>query len=200
MGWLIALCIIGLLFILPIGVSARYDHNGALVRLIFGPIRLTVFPRKKKSKSDNTKEDKVTKQSESKNDKKDIKGGNIWEFKSLLDLVLDLLTDLRKKLRVDRLEFKLILAGDDPCDLAINYGRAWTAIGNLMPTIERYFVVKKRNLEVECDFTSSNTLIFGRMDLTITLARVLSLGVWHGFRILREYTRIMNQRKGGAKT
>ena len=62
MGWLIALCIIGLLLILPIGVSARYDLNGALVRLILGPIRLTVFPRKKKSKSDNAKEEKANKQ------------------------------------------------------------------------------------------------------------------------------------------
>lgn len=200
MGWLIALGIIGLLLILPIGVSARYDHTGAIVRLILGPIRFTVFPRKKKSKTDNTKNEKAINQSESNKSKKDKTGGSIWEFKSLLDFALDLLTDLRRKLRVNRLELKLILAGDDPCDLAINYDRSWIALGNLMPTIERYFLVKKRNLEVECDFTSSNTLIFARMDLTITLARVLSLGIWHGFRILREYTRIMNQRKGGAKT
>ena len=94
----------------------------------------------------------------------------------------------------------MILAGDDPCDLALNYGRAWTALGNLMPTIERYFVVKKRDLEVECDFTSQSTLIYARVDLTITVGRGLSLGAWHGFRLMREYFRIMNQRKGGAKT
>ncbi len=200
MGWLITLGIICLLLIFPIGISAMYDHNGALVRLILGPVRFTVFPRKKKSKGTAAKEEKDIGQSEKGASKKKNSGGSIWDFKSLLDLVLDLLTDLRRKLRVDRLELKLILAGDDPCDLALNYGRAWTALGNLMPTIDRYFVIKKRNLEVECDFTSQATLIWARMDLTITLGRVLSLGVWHGFRLLREYFRIINQRKGGART
>ncbi len=200
MGWLIALGVIGLLLIIPIGVSAKYDHNGAFVHLILGPVRLTVFPRKRKSKDSASKDEDDKEQSGKSDGKKEKSGGSIWDFKSLLDLILDLLTDLRRKLRVDRLELKLILAGDDPCDLALNYGRAWTALGNIMPTIERYFVVKKRDLEVECDFTSQSTLIFARMDLTITLGRVLSLGGWHGFRLLREYFRIMNQRKGGAKT
>ena len=82
---------------------------------------------------------------------------------------------------------KLIMAADDPCDLAVNYGRAWAALGNLMPILESQLVIKKRNLEVECDFTSDNTRIFARAELTITLGRVFSLGLVHGLRIIREY-------------
>ena len=200
MGWLITMVVIGLLLIIPIGVSAWYDNSGAFAQLILGLFRLTVFPRRKKPKDNALKEEENEMDSENSDSKKKKTGGSIWDFKSLLDLILDLLTDLRRKLRVERLELKLILAGEDPCDLALNYGRVWTALGNLMPTVERYFVIKRRDLEVECDFTSSSTLIFARIDLTITLGRVLSLGVWHGFRLLREYLRIMNQRKGGAKT
>ena len=48
MGWVIALAIIVLLAILPLGVSVKYDSGGPLIRLIAGPIRLTVFPRKRK--------------------------------------------------------------------------------------------------------------------------------------------------------
>ena len=50
MGWLIAAGIVLLLAILPVGISAIYNANGPLVRVIAGPIRFTVFPAKKKEK------------------------------------------------------------------------------------------------------------------------------------------------------
>ena len=50
MGWWIALGVVFLLGILPLGVSARYGGEGALLRVIAGPVRLTLFPRKKKEK------------------------------------------------------------------------------------------------------------------------------------------------------
>ena len=103
----------------------------------------------------------------------------------------------RRKLRVDRLELKVILAGGDPCDLAINYGRAWTAVGNLFPQLERIFVIKKRDVEVACDFASQETKIFAHIDFTITVGRILSLSVWHGTRILYRFIKILNMRKGG---
>ena len=50
MGWLIALGILVLLAILPLGVGMRYSAEGALVRVIAGPFRITVFPMKKQEK------------------------------------------------------------------------------------------------------------------------------------------------------
>ena len=93
----------------------------------------------------------------------------------------------------------MIMAADDPCDLAVNYGKAWAALGNLMPQLERVFVIQKREVEVECDFTASKTLIFARLDLTITLGRLIAIVIYHGIRILRQYLNIMKTRKGGAK-
>ena len=112
---------------------------------------------------------------------------------------MELLGDFRRKLRIKRLELRLIMAGDDPSNLAMNYGKAWAALGNLIPQLERVFVIKKRDVEVECDFTSNKTLIYARLDLTIILGRLLSLGVYHGVRILRQYLTIMKTRKGGSK-
>ena len=120
------------------------------------------------------------------------------DFLPLVQLVLDFLGDFRRKLRVNRLEMKLIMAGGDPCDLAVNYGKAWAALGNLMPLLERAFVIKKRNLEVECDFTESKTLVIARLDLTITIGRILSLVVLYAIRALFEFIKITNKRKGGA--
>ena len=47
MGWWIALGVIFLLGILPLGVSARYSGEGPLLRVVIGPVRLTLFPRQK---------------------------------------------------------------------------------------------------------------------------------------------------------
>lgn len=200
MGWLIALGVLILLALFPIGISGIYGNNGPLLRLIAGPVRLRLYPRKKKKQdgAEKRNDDKAATKSGSKEQNK--QGGSIKDFQPLLKLVFDLLTDFRRKLCVDRLELKLILAGGDPCDLALNYGKAWAALGNLIPRLEQLFVIKKRDLEVECDFASDQTLIYARLDLTITLGRIISIVVWYGFRLLREYLKIINQRKGGAKT
>ena len=203
MGWLIAAGVLVLLAILPIGVSIIYNTYGPLGRLIAGPVKITVFPSKKEKKEKEKKEklQKETKQKapSASAKSKEKKGGSFTDFLPLVDLALEFLGKFRRKLRVNRLELKLVMAGDDPCDLAVNYGKAWAALGNLMPQLERLFVIKKRNLEVECDFTAEKTLIFARLDLTITIGRILSLGVVYGIRIIRQYLKIMKTRKGGAK-
>ena len=105
----------------------------------------------------------------------------------LLDAVLTLLSDFRRKLRVNRLEMNLVLAGDDPCDLAVNYGKASGALGALMPQLERLFVIKKRSVEIQCDFTADITRITARLDITITLGRLLGLAFVYGIKFLRQY-------------
>lgn len=212
MGWLIALGILTALAILPLGVSAQYDSGGALVRLILGPVKLILYPRphsppKKEKKPKEKKQEEKTSEKETQEasapDKKkeasgDPQGGDWKDFLPLFRVAMDFLGNFRRKLRVRDLEMKLILAGDDPCDLAVNYGRAWAALGNLMPKLERFLVIRKRNLEVECDFTSEKTLVFVRLELTITLGRLLGLAVVYGIRGLREYLKISKKRKGGA--
>ena len=111
---------------------------------------------------------------------------------------LDFLGDLRRKLRVRQLYLRLVLAGDDPCDLAVNYGKTWTAVGNLLPVLERWFVIKKKDVEVECDFTASETLVVARLEITMTLGRLLSLAAVYAVRGLKEFIVFRNKRKGGA--
>lgn len=212
MGWLIALGILTALAILPLGVSAQYDSGGALVRLILGPVKLILYPRPhsppkkekkpKEKKQEEKPSEKETQEASAPVKKKeasgDPQGGDWKDFLPLFRVAMDFLGNFRRKLRVRDLEMKLILAGDDPCDLAVNYGRAWAALGNLMPKLERFLVIRKRNLEVECDFTSEKTLVFVRLELTITLGRLLGLAVVYGIRGLREYLKISKKRKGGA--
>ena len=212
-GW-ITLGVLALLAILPLGVLIRYDAQGPLVKLIVGPVKLTVYPRPKKEKKSPNKEKNKAASTEAQPEepplpkppqpppapKKEKKpsGGSLTDFLPFVKLGLDFLGDFRRKLRVNHLYLRLILASSDPCDLAVNYGKTWTAVGNLMPALERWFVIKKRDVEVECDFTASETKVIARMDITMTLGRLLTLVAVYACRGLKEFIQFRNIRKGGA--
>lgn len=128
-----------------------------------------------------------------------LQGGLVREFVPIVRLMLELLDDFRWKLRVKRIELQVVLACDDPCDLAVLYGQAWSAVGNLFPVLERSMVIKKRNIEILCDFMADKTRVKARLDLTITIGRLLLLGGKHGFRFLLKFIDIYKSIKGGAK-
>ena len=215
MGWLIALGIVLLLAVLPIGVRVRYNSEGLLVKIIAGPVKITLLPRPKKKKKEKKKKEKksaVAPAAEEENlpkppqpskapkekKPKGERGGSLLDFLPLVKTALDFLGDFRRKLRLDNLYLRLILAGDDPCNLAVNYGRAWAAVGNLIPQLEKWFVIKKRDIEVECDFEASETLVIAHLDLTITLGRLLAAVLKFAVRALIEYLKFRKKRKGGA--
>lgn len=213
MGWLIALGILLLLAVLPLGGRVYYDSDGIKAWVLAGPIRIAVFPRKKKEKKKDKKPDKPVAQekeenlpkqpdpppSESKKEQKKEKGGSLLDFLPLVRVALDMLNSFRSKIRIDNLYVRLILASGDPADLGETYAKTWTALANLMPRLERVLRIKKRDIQLGCDFEASETLIILRLDLTITLGRLLALGTVYGLRALKEFLKLKKKRKGGAK-
>lgn len=203
MGIWIAAAVLLALAMLPLGVRVRYNGAGFALKVIAGPLKITLFPRKKKAKKQKTKEkaestateNKASQPSEPSSEPKET-GGSLTRFLPLVKLGLKFLGDFRRKLRLDNLYLRLILAGDDPCDLAVNYGRAWSAVGNLMPQLEALFTIKKRDIQVECDFTAEEISVVARMDITITLGRLLMLAVVYGIRVL--FVFLSMKRKGGG--
>ena len=203
MGIWIAAAVLLALAMLPLGVHVRYNDAGFVLKVIAGPLKITLFPRKKKAKKQKNEKktesaatgDKPTQPPEPASEPKE-KGGSLTRFLPLIKLGLQFLGDFRQKLRLDNLYLRLILAGDDPCNLAVNYGRAWAAVGNLMPQLERLFVIKKRDIQVECDFTAEEISVVARMDITIALGRLLMLAVVYGVRVLLVF--LSMKRKGGG--
>ena len=205
MGWLITLAILVILAWLPLGATVRYNDRGLLLKIIAGPARIQLLPKQSKSeKKEKPKKEKKPAKRSAAPQKKDTpedaeKGGPITDFLPLVKTALDLLNAFRKKLRINHLYLKFIMAADDPCDLAVNYGRANAAMGNLLPRLERCFVIKKRDIQIECDFEAGESVILARADLTITLGRLLGILVWYGVKALKQYLSIQKKRKGGNK-
>lgn len=192
MGWLIALLALVLLAFLPLGVCGVYDGSGPLALLIAGPMRIRLYPSKKE-KIEKEKKPKTAQAPKENN------GGSLKDFLPLAKDVLDLLKDLKARNPIKRLEMKLTLAGDDPCDLSLNYGKAWAALGNVIPRLEEMFEIKKRDMAVQCDFTAEQTTLYVRVDIALSLGWFVLLATRYGLRGFKTYRTIMNKRKGGAK-
>ncbi len=209
MGWGIFFACLVVLALLPLGIRGSYDQTGFTVRVIAGPLKITLFPRKNRKRkpktadsSEKTTEETTKSPSEKKRPKTEKdepgmqSGGSLERFVPWIRLGLDFLGALRRKIRLDNLYLHVVLAGDDPCDLAVNYGRAWAAVGDLLPKLERVFVIRKRDIQVGCDFAAEKITVAARGDMTMTLGRTLCLGTIYGIRALKIF--LTMKREGGA--
>lgn len=203
MGWVVLLGVLLLLGLLPLGVHLTYNEDGFRVKILVAFLKLSLpYGKKDRREADKRASQKKTVSTNASGQKKPAgqskQGGSVKDFLPLVKLAMDFLGDFRRKLRVDRLDVKLLMAADDPCDLAVNYGRARAAVGNLMPQLERIFVIRKRDIDVSCDFTASESRVTARLDATITLGRLLGLAAVYGVRGMKEYLKFSKKRKGGA--
>ena len=92
MGWLIALAVLIVLAWLPLGATARYNSDGISLKIIAGPLRIGVLPKKpkedKKGKPKKQKPKKAppaNKQAQPAAQKE--KGGPITDFLSIVQNV-----------------------------------------------------------------------------------------------------------------
>lgn len=209
MGWLITLGILALLAAIPLGVSLHYDAEGFVVKVVAAFVRIPIFPFPQKKKVEKPKKEKSPKPAKAAKPKaspppKPVesdaqpKGGSLMDFIPLVKVGLGFLNAFRRKIRLNHLKLHLVLAEEDPADLAIHYGQAWAGLNNLLPRLERVFHIGSRDVEVGCDFTATEPLITAHLEITITLGRLLLLAAVYGFQGLREFLILNKKRKGGA--
>lgn len=218
MGWLITFAVLFLLAVFPLGVGIRYDENGFAAKLVLGFVKLTVFPLpnwlksliSKKPKQKPTQEQnqepkpeapKPEKQEPPKDTSKPAqpKGGSWTDFLPFVQLGLNFLSDFRWKLRLNHLVLNINLGGTDPSTLALVYGNTWAAVGNLLPRLERIFVIKKRDINITCDFTAEETTVIAQLEITITLGRIIALLAVYAVRAIKVFLTFKKKRNGGVQ-
>lgn len=198
MTLLVILAALVLIGCIPVGVDARYNADGVFLAAKLGPFRLQLLPQKPKKKPKKRKQqqkqpEKAPASSEPQEKKSNpLLSGGVDGMLQLLDLAFDTLGDLRRKLRVNELTLHVLIGGaEDPVKAAMGYGRAWAAIGAITPSLERLFVIKKRDILPALDYTISNTQVDAHLVTTITIGRSLALAVHAGIRFLK----LLNERK-----
>ena len=141
-----------LLLCLPAGVHLRYSAAGMALKLVYGPIRLRLLPskgKKKKKKEKKPKEKPAPKEPEPVKNATEApkKGGNLKDLMEYVPIGLDLLNAIRRRLLMRKLVLLVNLAGNDPCDLALLYGKANAGVACALPLLERCFRIRHRDVQ-----------------------------------------------------
>lgn len=197
MTLLVIFAVLVLIGCIPVGVDARYGADGIFLVAKIGPFRLQLLPQKpkKKKKKPAKKQQPAAKPAKKKPAEKKqnpLLSGGVDGLLQLLGLAFDTLGDLRRKLRVNALMLHVTVpGGDDPAKAAMNYGRAWAAIGALTPAVERLFVIKKRDIQPELNYNETQMKVDAHLVTTITIGRSLALALRAGVGFLK----ILNERK-----
>ena len=200
--WMIVLLVLAVLdFIgcILVGVDAGFDGELRL-SLKIGFIRVRILPSKPKKPKKQKKKQPAAKKPAQKPaaaPKKPLFSGDPKELRALLQLGVQTLGDLRRKLRVEVLTlFVYFGGGDDPAKNASAYGRAWAVIGSITPLLDQLFVIQKRRIEPRFAPQEDKLRVEGRIVLTITIGRALALGIRAGLGFLRI---VSNKKKGDAE-
>ncbi len=203
--WMIVLLILAVFFLIgciPVGADVSYLGGVLTVKAKIGLLRLTLLPKKPKKpqKQKKSKKSKKKPKPEKQKEKKKPQplSGGISGVMELLQFACDTLGDLRRKLRMERLELHVRFgAGDDAAKTAISYGRAWALIGTMLPMLERIFVIKERDIGAELDYNKEEKMTLdAQLCITITIGRALALALRAGIRFLKIYK---ETNKGGAE-
>lgn len=161
--------LIGLILLLPVGVRVIYRDGKLKLWFLIGPVRILFKPKENKEPAKIDYRE-ILKEPIEANRSFDGVLGDFWaEMKTILDVF----GILHPKLRIKRIELNLCLAGVEPDQLGLLYGAAQAGIGAVLTVLEQFFTIKKRKINICCDFLGDRTAFDGRLDAVIGLGRLL---------------------------
>lgn len=178
-GWytlLIVLAALMLLLAVPVGVVIRWEESLTL-KLKIGFLKLQLLPRKKPASEKKTARKgkspaAPTKRAGSKPTRQQI----LYSIDPIAALVADLLSRFRRGLRFDPLRIHVEVAGEDPADTAVLYGKLYAAVAALMPALTEAVTVRRQDIQI--------TLNFDRTQWMVSADVGISMRLWHLIGIL----------------
>lgn len=183
MIWLAAaVALLVFLLLLPVGIRVSCDELAARVQACFGPVKLTLIPRKKKSGGPKAAPAHMKKTADNRGKKKiSFAAEDIF---SLLRTVTEFLGGFRRKLRIPELTVRAVFGGADPAVSALNYGRAWALIGAITPILENHFRIEKRNVSAHWDPEADAVSLSMCFVIMIRLGALLTLALRAATRVI----------------
>lgn len=182
-----------LLSLVRLGGTVEYSEAGVLVRARLGPVRFTVYPRKKKARKKAAKKRKPEAPSPPAEEPAAKTGGLFRTVQEFLPLVADAAGQFKRKIRVDRLYLDFTAAASDPGAAALAFGGANAALGMIWPVFENNFNIQDRRIRTAVDFNRREPVIYVFASISISIGRAVVLGVRLTARFLKVLSRLKNQ-------
>ncbi len=198
----IILLIFLLLGFLRLGAVVSFTEE-LCVRLRIGPLRLTLFPKKKSKKAKEgeppAEEKEASKTGKAKKKKRALPKPSLDELFDLLRTALSALgaTARRacRRVRIDPLELTVVFGGEDPAVSAVAYGTASAAMFRYMPKMEETFYIPDPSLHLRTDFSAESTSAQGTVGLSLRVCDLFAIVFTLAVPLLKWYLRFKKAHK-----
>jgi hypothetical protein len=194
---IIILAILLLIVLLPVGGRIVYGEDGAQADLLVGFLRFRLFPREPKPEKKPKREKKPKKKKEKKkpaSEQAKPKGGKLPLLWQLVQLGVQALGTLRRKILVRELKLYLTYGGDDPAQTAIQYGNACAAAHALLPLFGQIFRIRKQDVRVIYDPQQPELVVYAQAAITIRVGQIIAFAVNYGWRALKIFLASKNEK------
>ena len=190
-GWIIlaaAAALLLLLLSMPVGLRFSWREEGRLA-LRIGPLRLTLYPpgaekeareekpEKKKKKKKKAKKDADVQEKEERKRTPPTREQILYSVDKLSALAGRLIRRFFRGVRVDPLLLHLTVAGEDPADTAVLYGRLSGAAAALLPALRRVVTIRREDIFIGLDFQREHWLVEADVGVRMRLGRLLALAL-----------------------
>lgn len=187
---LIILLVLWLISLIRIGGRVSYGESGVFVFLLLGPVKLQLFPAAKepegnwKPREKKAKKKKAPVAEKHKKEPKEGQPGTLSRLMKLLPVVGQACGALKRKIRIDDLDLKLIWGGSDPAAIALGYGQANAVLGMIWPIFDHNFKVKHHSFQIGLDYDRPAPAVEVRAAVTLTVGQIFALGIHYGAKVL----------------
>lgn len=187
--------LIAALLLIPLGADIGYEQGKIHVSATVAGAELRLFPRKKKPDSGEPKPPKKKKKKKEKKPKEDKPRDEKPKEKKKLDITLDEILDLLKavlhglghftrRIRVDRFVLHLIVAGNDPYNVAMAYGKINAWLSAMAPACTK-LNAKNSDVWTAVDFTDDWPHVDFAIAMSFRLCTVIGMLFVIGFGALK---------------
>ena len=194
---IILLLLILLIFFVPYGIDAGYEEGVLSLRVKAGPFRITLYPKKPLTEKQKAKKRKKKEKAEAKKKAEQEKEGKEKKPKgtdetitvrekrkldpefllALLKMALHAIRRFFRSFSVDFFKLHCTVAGSDPYNVAMTYGRLCAAAEELPVLCGGVVRVHRRDVAIGCDFTETRPVIDIRFVLSLQLYKIVHLAV-----------------------
>ena len=197
------LALLAVILLIPVQIRAAYDQGDISALVRFGPVKITLYPRpektgdKKEKKPKKEKKQRKNKKTasaadgESATEEKKKKKLNInreqifYSLEKLPPILGNALKRTGKRIRITPLKVHLLVAGDDPADTALLYGKLEAALAGGLPVLHKLVRIREQDIQLFLDFQEEQMDCIADVGLTIRPWDVLVIGLCAGASALK---------------
>lgn len=194
------LALLAVILLIPAKVRFTYDRGDLELLLCFGPVKLKLFPRpekpeeapdenrKKKPKKPKKEKEQNEQQEKGEKDKPKITREQIlYALETLPPILLRALKRTGRRIRIQPFKVYLLVAGPDPADTALLYGKLEGALGALLPALDQTVKTREEDIRLFLDFTEPGMDCIADVGAALRPWDLVSVGVRAAGSLLKWY-------------